>query len=150
MMRLSRRGLGSSRCARDWKTPLSAALTSGRSGCWKPSPPSHQAAAPGCSSARSETEHPLSSARSKGSFPSCHGETTGKSAAICTTNTKTCHYCKRSDSAAPMRRMGAYVVLLREPLRVRVQQLCHLRQRRVAHRGDMQGQPSILRTAETL
>ena len=63
-MRLSRRGLGSSRCESDSKTWRSAALTSGLSGCPKPSPPSSQAAEPGCSNARSQREHPLSRARS--------------------------------------------------------------------------------------
>ena len=73
MMRFSRRALGSSRCARDSKTPLSSALTSGRSGCWKPSPPLHQATVPGCNISRRESEPPLSRARSKGSFPPCKG-----------------------------------------------------------------------------
>eukprot|EP00964_Phaeocystis_antarctica_P001675 scaffold876_cov68-Phaeocystis_antarctica.AAC.9 len=49
-IRLSRRGLGSSKCERDSKTRISAALTSGSSSLLKPL---LQAAEPGCSNARS-------------------------------------------------------------------------------------------------
>ena len=134
MMRLSRRGFGSSRRERDSKTWLSAALTSGRSGCWKPSPPSSQTAEPGCSNARSEAEHPPSRARSKGSFPSYDGDR-GRGRTMLET------------VRGEMRRVGnAHRVLLLGPLRMRVQQKRHLLLRLLVC-SPVQRQPPILRDA---